>query len=159
MAQVEAEACLKAEPVAERFWRYVDKTDNCWNWTGCKVKGYGYIIDRLGTIDGCKMWRAHRLSYRIHKGDPIGKVVRHTCDNPMCVNPAHLILGSQTNNIHDCMLKLRHRHRLSMMVARVIRRLAELGWKHREIADLYRISRSGVSRIIRKERWNHDAVI
>ncbi len=116
-------------------------------------------MDRRGTVDGRSRWRTHRLSYRIHKGNPGELVVMHTCDNRSCVNPDHLILGSQTENIHDCMLKNRHRHHLSMMAARVMRRLVELGWKHRELADLYGISRSGASRIIRKERWNHDAVV
>jgi HNH endonuclease len=88
----------------ERFWKKVSKTDGCWLWTGNKnPKGYGLI--GAGGSKG-KMLSAHRLSYRIHKGDVSpGAYVLHSCDNPSCVNPAHLRIGTQRDNIRESFKK------------------------------------------------------
>lgn len=88
-------------PLEVRFWRYVEKTDSCWLWTGKSLnkKGYGQI--QIGG-QGTKHKTAHRLSYELHHGPiPDGMVVMHSCDNPGCVNPDHLSLGTQSQNILD----------------------------------------------------------
>ena len=99
--------------VEERFWRYIDRRgdDDCWEWTGkSKVEGYGTI--GLGGRQGKKVL-AHRLSWTIHNGDiPEGEgyhggVVMHKCDNRLCCNPNHLMLGSQYDNVRDMMDKRR----------------------------------------------------
>jgi HNH endonuclease len=92
--------------VEERFWRFVAKSDGCWLWTGKSVntKGYG----QLGALGGkgTKGITAHRLSYTIHKGEiPEGMVVMHSCDNPACVNPDHLSVGTQSQNILEAIAK------------------------------------------------------
>ncbi len=88
--------------LAERFWRKVQKTPGCWNWTGVKNGRYGQIrVPRQKR----KMY-AHRLSWMLTYG-PIPKelLVLHHCDNPKCVNPAHLFLGTDRDNHLDCLRK------------------------------------------------------
>lgn len=84
----------------EYFWLHVERRgeDECWPWRGPRFSDFGY--GRLcfeGRDD-----RTHRLAYQFCKGViPKGQVVRHTCDNPPCCNPRHLILGSQGDNCRD----------------------------------------------------------
>lgn len=80
-----------------RFWSKVKKTKRCWLWTAClNGGGYGYIrINKVGKV-------AHRVCYELHFGSiPKGKILRHTCDNPRCVRPSHLIPGTQQQNVDD----------------------------------------------------------
>lgn len=97
----------KPEPEDKRFWRHVEKTDSCWNWTGCRAGGrsersYGYF--RIGSqADGTRRQvYAHRWAWEYFNGDiPEGLQVNHHCDNSLCVNPAHLYLGTQDENVRD----------------------------------------------------------
>lgn len=86
---------------SERFWRKVDKTDSCWNWTGAKfLTGYGMV-----RLDG-KNFGAHRLSYVMKHGSiPSGLIICHKCDNPSCVNPDHLFAGTYKDNAQDMIAK------------------------------------------------------
>ena len=87
---------LKIDPV-KRFFSKVAKTNSCWLWLGGKdLDGYG-----LFQLDG-KQWRAHRYSQMISNGLDINKpIVMHTCDNPSCVNPKHLVNGTVLENNLD----------------------------------------------------------
>ena len=85
------------EPLADRFWRFVEKSDDCWIWVGAhQASGYGRIKDNG------EMLLAHRASYQLHFGTIAqGLWVLHRCDNPSCVNPAHLYLGDRAQNMKD----------------------------------------------------------
>jgi hypothetical protein len=91
-----------------RFFRKVDKTETCWVWTGNTSRnGYGSI---QSGGKGSATLSAHRLSYEMHKGQiPNGYVVMHSCDNPSCVNPDHLSVGTFKENTADMIGKGRKR--------------------------------------------------
>ena len=90
----------------ERFWNFVNKTDGCWLWTGT-LNGAGYGTIGLGRKDAGKGF-AHRVSWEIHRGQiPKGLLVCHTCDCKICVNPAHLFLGTYQDNVDDMIRKNR----------------------------------------------------
>lgn len=91
----------------KNFWSKVEMIPfhECWEWNAARnEKGYGIF-----GVHGKKVDRAHRISYRIVKGEiSKGMFVCHTCDNPGCVNPAHLFLGTNLDNVRDMIAKKRN---------------------------------------------------
>lgn len=100
----------KSKPIEQRFWKRVNKagpimphmTTPCWVWTGStNGKGYGHI-----GVGKNKLTLVHRLSYTLHLGAiPEGMFVCHKCDNPQCVRPDHLFIGTVKDNVADMISK------------------------------------------------------
>ncbi|MFA6204330.1 MAG: HNH endonuclease signature motif containing protein [Gallionella sp.] len=91
--------------MSERFWKFVEKTDHCWTWNGHTDR------DGYGLFKTPKVKRAHRVAWELEHGPiPDGKIICHTCDNPSCVRPDHLWLGSFKENAADMIQKGRGRH-------------------------------------------------
>ena len=141
-----------------RFWAKVDKAgpDDCWEWMAHrKFDGYG----RFRVAGEYPM--AHRFSYELHVGPiPDGMCVCHSCDNPACVNPAHLWLGTNDENMTDMARKGRarpptgensHWAKLTEDDVRAIR--ADQTSTQRELAAKYGVNRSLISMIQSRKRW------
>lgn len=96
-----------AKPLADRFWKKVDKSGDCWLWTASTDrKGYG----KIGSGADRRTLIASRVAYELQIGPiPEGLNVLHTCDTPPCVRGSHLFLGTQLDNIHDAIHKGRFR--------------------------------------------------
>lgn len=143
--------------IPKRFWAKVRKTNSCWIWTGASYSaGYG-IIGTTG-LNGGRMV-THRLSWLIHYGEiPKGMMVLHKCDNPPCVNPEHLFLGTIQDNVDDMIKKGRHRFlgnaKISPEEVRVIRaEYADGKATMAELAKRYHLGPTAVLNIIHRTRW------
>lgn len=155
----------RSRPEVERFWEKVDKRgpDECWQWkAGKTIFGYGVFHAEISNTD-----LAHRFSYALHYGTmPDGVFVCHRCDNPACVNPAHLFLGTPLENSQDMVKKNRHwvptrkgdangRAKLTEDDVREIRRLRSNGVREIDVAQQFRVSVDTVSSIFGRRTWSH----
>lgn len=132
--------------------------DTCWEWAGGRDKT-GYGIFCIGT----KAVLAHRVSYRVAYG-PFGEElkVRHICDNPPCCNPAHLIAGTQADNVQDMINRKRHQTGearynalLSDRKAFLIRGLkAELNLSRSKLSDIFGVSVGTIRDVLSRKTWN-----
>lgn len=148
--------------LVERFhekWQ-LNSTNGCWEWIAALAgRGYGQIKEP-GTR---RQIYAHRLSYLIHYGSiPDGLHVLHVCDNPKCVKPSHLFLGTCKDNLQDMKNKDRHlkgeRNTMAKLTDEKVRQIHTLnksGLSQGKIAKIYRVSQGQIWRILHGIRWNH----
>lgn len=147
----------------KRFDTFLNKiyvTDYCWEWKGTKNKaGYG-----VHTWENQKLWLAHRLMWHILFGEIVSPKTCccHVCDNPGCVRPSHLFLGTYFDNTQDKLRKDRQtrgeKHALSILKDEdipVIRQLYKDGLSQEEIGHLYGRHRMTISNILTKTTWSH----
>lgn len=128
-----------------------DSATGCLIWQRARSgRGYGMIW-----VNGA-MRCATRVTWElIHGPIPSGQFVCHRCDNPPCVNPDHLFLGANADNVQDMLRKGRFVSRLDPSAIREIRRLAALGENYGQIARKFCIHLSTVGRIVKHQRWMH----
>lgn len=164
----------------DRFWSRVDRQagDACWIWTAGGRGGYGTFFL------GGKMHGAHRVAYRIARGPiPNGLHVCHRCDNPPCVRPDHLFLGTNHENQLDKCAKGRlvtrfqpghafltpperlprgervHCAKLTADDVRRIRRMRAEGRAGRAIARLFGVSETAIRRVVSGRTWAHVPIL
>ncbi len=160
----------------ERFWKFVAKTDTCWLWQGAKSrKGYGMFCARpWGTPDNRtnSMMAAHRFAWILLRGAIPqgpgfhGTCVLHKCDTPSCVNPDHLFLGTNADNVHDMDAKGRRvcnppvgsRHHAAKLTEGQIPQIVAAirdGLTMQSVADEYGMKLNAISAIWRGITWRH----
>ena len=166
------------ENTIKRFWSKVKKTPICWVWQASKRdKGYGafvWVDDGGKTIQG----RAHRFAYELLIGKiPLGLCVLHKCDNPACVNPKHLFLGTKADNNKDMFKKNRnvsgakktpvekckykrgkshHAYRYPFQIIEKIRKDRSSGMSFGNLSKKYTISVGYIYRICKNNGRNHE---
>lgn len=113
---------LRKRSLVDRFWEKVNKTETCWLWTASTQGGYGQI----GHDIYLRPVRAHRVSWELHYGPiPAGLDVLHKCDNPPCVRPDHLFIGTALDNVQDMLRKERQPQALYLTYEGTRMRLSE----------------------------------
>lgn len=136
-----------------RFWSHVDVRgeSECWPWTrGTSKKGYGRF-----SSEG-RLHTASRVAYELTHGALGSAEARHTCDNPPCCNPGHLIPGTHAENMRDMAERERTpRRKLTAGDVRVIRRSRADGETVTALAERFGITPSNVSQIVHLKTWKH----
>ena len=173
---------LMDERASKRFWEKVDRSagSGCWHWLAAQDRcGYGKFY--IGTDGDGKdvMGYAHRVVWELVYGAiPEGAEVLHRCDNPLCVNPRHLFLGTQKDNVRDMIEKGREnfgpgrmeierhpeyrargehhpRAKLTEDAVREIRREVARGVRQCEVVKRFRVGHSTISDIVRRKTWRY----
>lgn len=141
-----------SENIEQRFWDKVEKTNTCWLWIGYKMKSGHGQFQTLEKVD-----YAYRYSWLLHYGDiPKGMYVCHKCDNGSCVNPEHLFLGTQKDNVHDMQRKNRSaKYKLSFEIAEEIRKkYIPRKYTLKMLSNEYNVSMMNITRILNNVIWN-----
>jgi hypothetical protein len=144
-----------------RFWEKVDKSSECWIWTGSRSgrrpsQKYGYI-----RYDG-KMKRATHVSWLLYTGSMPTKQILHKCDQPLCVRFDHLFEGTNWDNVLDKLAKGRQakgitngKAKLSIEDVILMRELHKEGLGYRRLAKMFATTRQNVSDIVNRRTWRH----
>ena len=161
--------CLKAERSAinmrkmrlqkcgslmDRFFsRFVQLANGCWQWRSHTDKdGYG-LLPGNG-----RATRAHRLSYEIHNGKILdGLIICHRCDNPGCVNPDHLFVGTQKDNAQDALKKRRHyvgeKNGRSKLTKEIVKEILHSSLSSQQLADKFGVTKRTINNAKRGKSW------
>lgn len=154
-----------SRPIEDRLWDKVNKNGpipshrpelgNCWIWTGATTRLNGH-----GVIKVTKEFRViltHRVAWELTFGKiPLTQRVLHKCDTPRCVNPRHLFLGTQNDNMVDMCRKGRHMGKLGWNQINAIRWLRDLGAPAKYLSKVFGLHFSTIYRISAGDSWKHD---
>jgi hypothetical protein len=153
----------KLRPASDRFWPKVDKSGDCWLWLGF-IDHAGYGRFRVGGRAG-KSERAHRAAWEMTVAPiPAGMELCHHCDNPRCVRPDHMFVGTHAENMADAAAKKRFTSPLGELSGRArfkdgdvleMHRLHASGLGYRRIAKLVGTTKSTVYYVLTGRRWPH----
>lgn len=154
-------AYIKTDNLEERLRHYAPAgdPDECWEWTAAVNKGYGMIA-----VAGSKLKGAHIVAWEIANEEsvPEGLVVRHSCDNGLCTNPAHLLIGTHGDNVQDKMDRDRQLKGESVPTSILtedevleICRLYDEGISQNALAEKFNTIQANISLIIRGKTWGH----
>ena len=144
---------MSKDTVANRFWAKVDKTGDCWNWIGAlniERGGYGVFKHNQRT------YRAHRFVLELEGVDiPSGMIVCHRCDNPACVNPDHLFIGTYADNTADMVSKGRAAGGIPKLIEEDVVEIRSLSGviPQAMIADMFGASQQNISKIVTGKTW------
>lgn len=134
------------------FWDKVNKTESCWEWTaGLNTQGYPVIGDRD------TKYYAHRVAYSWYVAPiPSGLFIRHTCDNPICVRPDHLVAGTHQQNMQDMVDRNRHKGNRKLTESSIlsIREAKLSGESSLALAKKYDVSRTHIDSIVAGRSWS-----
>jgi len=153
-------------PESVRFLRRVDKTPSsgCWLWTASRIGGnkwHGQWRNGEGQHE-----LSHRAAWRMFVGEiPEGMFVLHRCDDPICVNPAHLFLGTQTDNLNDMWAKKRARpkqslgekHGMSKLTSEMVREIRDSKETGVALSRKFGVTPTTICDVRKRRIWNHIA--
>ena len=150
---------MKPGVLAKDIWEFVDKKENCWIWIGgLNFDGYG-VYSKNGIT-----YRAHRYIWELLNNEKIGnKIAMHICDTPSCVNPKHLVLGTQADNIDDKTKKNRQAKGEKCPSSILTKeQIIEIRSKYKYrvctykmLANEYNVCADTIQKAVRKINWNH----
>jgi hypothetical protein len=152
--------------IEERFWSKVDIRcpNECWEWKagGLLSNGYGYGKFNINKV----IYNSHIVAWKLTNGNIPDKLrVLHKCDHPGCCNPHHLFLGTQKDNVRDCMSKHRFNHVYGSRCSSAkiteedvikIRELYSTGnYSQNKLGEIFGISGRSICAVIRREQWRN----
>jgi hypothetical protein len=147
----------RKSPPLVRFWNKVLFGERCWEWTGAKHKfGHGHLRYRGKDV------AAHRFVFEWFYERFLlpGECVLHSCDNPSCVRPTHLFVGTKADNVYDMLQKGRHgNRRLTFRLARQIRVLHAYGVKRSELAAMFGVSIAAINNVVYGYQWKPNRIV
>jgi transposase len=152
---------FQTDDLHERLRHYCPEgaPDECWEWTRARNKNYGMIAIGDGKLRG-----AHIVAWELANDRklPEGMVIRHSCDNPPCTNPRHLLLGTHGDNVNDKVSRGRQdagiKQALSRLTNEQVVAICELyqdGWSQSQLATRFDVSQQLISTVVRGKGWKH----